>query len=228
MAETISVIIPCFNHAAYLEEALNSVLGQSYRLDEIIVVNDGSVDESAKIASRFAPGVQLFNQNNAGIGAARNTGIRAAQGSIIAFLDADDLWPKDSLQLRLDRLKQSAADAVVGLVEHFLSPELEPAIAAKLHCPVGQTIARFAGAMLVRRSVFDRIGYFDETLKVGEMMDWVARLGEAQIETVSADALVMRRRIHGANSVIRERSSHGDYLKALKASIDRRASNRPT
>ena len=220
----VSVIIPCFNHAAYLDEALQSVLGQSHAPAEIIVVDDGSSDGSGAVAARFAPKVRVVTQTNQGIGAARNTGLGAAQGAVIAFLDADDLWPVDSLALRLARLEATpAVDCAFGMIEHFISPGLDPAIAAGLHCPPGQTAARFAGSMLVRRSVFERIGLFNPALRVGEMMDWAARLSEAGIATAAIDALVMRRRIHGANTVIRERPSHSDYLKVLKASLARKA-----
>jgi glycosyltransferase involved in cell wall biosynthesis len=220
----VSVVIPCFNHVAYVGEALQSVLGQSRPPDETIVVDDGSTDGSGQTASGFAPKVRVLTQPNQGIGAARNAGVSMARGTVIAFLDADDLWPTDSLKLRLDRLEASpTVDCVFGLVEQFISPELDPAIASGLHCPPGQTAARFSGAMLIRRSVFDRIGMFDPALRVGEMMDWAARAAEAQIVMEAVDALVMRRRIHGANSVIRERPAHGDYLKALKASLNRKA-----
>jgi glycosyltransferase involved in cell wall biosynthesis len=223
----VSVIIPCFNHAAYLEQALASVRAQSRVPDEIIVVDDGSSDGSGAIAARFAPQVRLVTQMNQGIGAARNTGLAAARGTVIAFLDADDLWPAESLKLRLDRLDAApAVDCVFGKIEHFLSPEVDPVTAAGLHCPPGQTAARFAGAMVVRRSVFERIGLFNPDLRVGETMDWIARLSEAAIPTAAIDALVMRRRIHGANTVIRERMSQSDYLRVLKASLARKAASK--
>lgn len=221
----ISVIIPCHNDAKYLGEALDSALAQSRPPAEVIVVDDGSTDGSAEVARSYRARVRLVSQSNQGISAARNAGLAAATGDIIAFLDADDLWPPRSLEARLERLEAPAAvDCVFGLVEQFLSPDLPPADAARLHCPPGQVPARFAGAMLVRRSVLDRVGGFDVGLKVGETMDLVARLAEDGAPTTTVDQLVMRRRIHGQNTMIQQRASQSDYLRVLKAALDRRAS----
>lgn len=218
----VSVIIPCFNHARYLGEALESVLSQSRPPDEIIVVDDGSTDGSAAIAARYP--VRIFAQPNQGIGGARNKGLSVARGDVIGFLDADDVWTENSLARRLDLLASAPAlTCVFGMVEHFISPELDPSTAASLECPQGASAARFAGVMLARKSLFDAIGPFDAQVRVGEMMDLAARLAESGASTANLDAVVMRRRIHGANTVLRERASHGDYLRVLKASLARKA-----
>lgn len=219
---TLSVIVPVYNGGAFLAEALTSVFAQSRRPHQVVVVDDGSTDGSAEVALNFP--VTLRRQSNQGIGAARNAGLAAACCEVIAFLDADDLWPADSLAARMDRLESEPCLAgVYGLVEHFLTPGLAPTLTEKFHCPVGQTPARLAGSTLLRRSAFEGVGAFDATLRVGETLDWMARLIDRGGRLAAIDTLVMRRRIHGANTTVREADVVGDYIRLLRASVARKA-----
>jgi len=102
----ISVIIPAYNAAPYLERAIHSVLVQIRPADEIIVVDDGSTDNTIEITARFGGKLKLIRQANAGVSAARNMGIRAAKGDWIAFLDADDEWLPNRLRLQCELLEQ--------------------------------------------------------------------------------------------------------------------------
>lgn len=225
-----SVIVPCYNFTAYLAEAIESILRQDHQADEIIVVDDGSVDSSAAlIVEQFGSRVRYEYQPHQGIGAAYNRGVRLARARCIAFLDSDDLWPPASLGARLARLAAAPElDCVYGLVENFISPEIDTATRATLYCPAGAQPARLTQAMLVRRSVFDRIGFFDPSLKLGETVDWVARFEESGLLAAAVDLVVVRRRIHGANTTIKQRDRLSDYVKVLKASIDRRRNRRST
>src|SRR3954453_12452168 len=99
----VSVIIPVYNGARYLGAALESVFAQTYRNFEVIVVDDGSVDDSGVIAQSF-PDVHYIHQTNQGVAAARNHGIEAARGGYFAFLDQDDLWTADKLKLQIEYL----------------------------------------------------------------------------------------------------------------------------
>src|ERR1043165_3045241 len=103
MNPLVSVIIPVYNGARHLRAALESVFAQTYRSFEVIVVDDGSVDESAIIAQSF-PEVRYIHQTNCGVAAARNHGIEAARGEFLAFLDQDDLWTPDKLRLQIEYL----------------------------------------------------------------------------------------------------------------------------
>ena len=226
----ISVIVPCFNAEAYIGEALDSALAQSHSPHEIIVIDDGSTDQSARVISnQFGSRVRYHHQTNKGIGSARNAGVRLADGNCIAFLDADDLWPQDSLGVRIAHLGETPAiHCVYGRTLAFVSPELEPAICAGLYCPSEAQAGRAAGAMLLRKPIFDQIGYFDETLRLGETLDWVARFDEQGFSALAIEDIVLRRRIHMANTTIRERGQQSDYLKLIKASLDRRRAQGPS
>ncbi len=222
-APRISVVVPCHNAARYLAAALRSACEQSLVPLEILVIDDGSTDGSGAIAEGFGAKVCCVRQENRGISEARNRGIALAVGDLIAFLDADDLWTADSLSSRVAVLESDpAVDCVTGLVEQFISPELPNDIRRTLICPPGTSAARAAGAMLLRRNVFARVGLFDPAFKVGETLDWVARACDAGVMTRTVDAIVLRRRIHDANTTLRNSRLTSDYLRVLKASLDRR------
>jgi glycosyltransferase involved in cell wall biosynthesis len=219
----VSVVVPCFNCQAYVGEALDSILRQTRKPDEINVVDDGSTDASAAEIARFGAHVRYVRQDNQGIGAARNRGIAMSTGALIAFLDADDLWPADSLAARMDPMARDAALAAsFGHVEQFISPEIDAAARAQFQTPPTVQPGRLIGAMLIRRAVFGRVGLFDASLKVGETLDWTARLDENRVRTAMVDGIVLRRRIHGANTVATEKRLHSDYLRVLRATIARR------
>jgi glycosyltransferase involved in cell wall biosynthesis len=114
----ISVIIPAYNAAAYIERALRSVLNQSRPADEIIVINDGSTDGTSEVLKRYEGKIRIIEQANAGVSAARNAGIRAAAGDWIAFLDADDEWLPEKLRLQSELL--TANPALCWITSNFL------------------------------------------------------------------------------------------------------------
>lgn len=219
----VSVVVPCFNAAAYLAAALESIVTQDPAPMEVIVVDDGSTDTSAAIAQDFGRGVRLVRQANAGIAAARNRGVAETAAPLLAFLDADDLWPAASLARRLAVLEtRPDAECVFGVIEQFVTPELDAEARSRL-APIAATMpGRFAGSMLLRRGAFVRVGHFDASLRIGETLDWVARAAEAGLVEVPIPDIVLRRRIHGANTVTRERQRQNDYIRALHASLLRR------
>lgn len=211
----VSLIIPCFNAAPWLAAAVESALDQTRPPDQIIIVDDGSTDSSLRVASGFGALVQSIARPHAGISAARNCGLEAASGQVIAFLDADDLWPHDSLRTRLQALaKHPEADYAFGQVEPFADATGDPIEAPRA--------GRLAGALLVRRRMLDRVGGFDAELSTGETIDWVARADAAGCIGVAVNAPTLRRRVHDRNTVRDEGRLHRDYLTVLRRNIARR------
>jgi glycosyltransferase involved in cell wall biosynthesis len=219
----ISVVIPVWNCAQYVAQAIESVLAQPYRPVELVVVDDGSTDGSAAVIERYTPAVRYLYQANTGLSAARNAGIRLSTGTYVAFLDSDDVWLPAKLDRQITRMRADPApDLVFGHVQQFVSPELDVATRSRL-VGDGQILAGvFAGSLLVRRDVFDQVGFFDSQWRVGEFMDWYLRTREAGLKATIIPEIVTRRRLHTANMSTRERAGHADYARVIKASLARR------
>jgi glycosyltransferase involved in cell wall biosynthesis len=227
-APRISVVIPCWNGASYLAEAIESARSQEGDL-EILVVDDGSVDASVSVAERFGDPVRCLALSHEGAAQARNRGVEAARGELLSFLDADDLWTPGSLQrltAALDR--DPALEMALGHTEQFVSPEIAEPDRSRLACDPAPVAARVAGAMLVRRPSFDRVGRFSPRLATGEFVDWYARADELGLRSCMLPDTVLRRRLHRTNHGVVRRDARPDYLRVIKASLDRRrAGKRP-
>jgi glycosyltransferase involved in cell wall biosynthesis len=222
----VSVVIPVFNGERYLAEAIASVLAQSHRSLEVIVVDDGSTDGSAAVARRFEPSIRYAFQPNAGLSAARNRGIELAHGTLLAFLDADDVWTEYKLARQMAALERdSTLEAVFGHAQQFVSPELSARPSARV--PQTRTVlpGYVAGTLLIRRAALLRAGLFDTRLKLGEFMEWYLRAREAGLKSILLPDVVLRRRWHDDNMGIRDRAFRSDYARILKAALDRRRSD---
>lgn len=219
----VSVIIPVFNCEKYLAEAVESALAQTYRPLEVILVDDGSTDGSADIARHFATSVQYDFGNHEGPGATRNRGVNLARGSFLAFLDGDDLWVENKLACQMTVFnKNPELDMTFGYVRQFHSPELDESRKATIDGDGEIMTGPHAGTMLIKRESFFRAGHFDTNWRVGEFIDWYIKAIEAGLRSFTLPEVVMKRRLHGDNMVIRERKSQTDYVRILKASLDRR------
>jgi len=224
-APLVSVVIPCYNSERYLCAAIDSVLAQNHRPLEILVVDDGSTDNSAKLALEYGAPVRLLSQSNQGIASARNTGIKVSSGYFLAFLDSDDLWSEDKLTIQKKALEESPdIDCAFAHAEQFHSPDLARGERDKIFCPPGPLPARLASAMLIRHDAFMRVGLFDESLRVAEFVDWLARATHANLHSVVLPDVLLRRRLHGSNTGSTLRGARPDYARALKAALDRRRS----
>jgi len=223
-APLVSVIIPARDAAETLGEAIDSVLAQRPRPFELWVVDDGSRDATAAVAEAYGEPVRCVSRGSAGPAAARNEGLRLARGELIAFLDADDLWPEGSLGHRLDALAADPTlDAVFGQVEEFVCPRLGAGIRAVARPP---RAAPLPSALLVRRALFDRVGEFDPRWPVGEVIDWWARAQRAGMVARPVEAPVARRRLHGANQGVQLRGLHARTFAAILAEHRRAGADR--
>ena len=219
----VSVMIPAHNAAAFIREAVDSVLSQTHRADEIIVVDDGSTDDTVAMLSAYGAAIRVMRQPQRGVSAARNAGIQAASGELIAFLDADDVWLPDKLTRQMAVFASDPeTDAVYGHAEQFYSPEIEPGFWRRIRTQPGLLPAPVPSAMLIRRTAFDRVGPFDPRLGIGVEIDWFARLTEGQLVVVMLPEVVFRRRLHRSNFSIRPADERLERVRVLKAAIDRR------
>jgi glycosyltransferase involved in cell wall biosynthesis len=216
----ISVIITVFNREIYLREAIASVLGQTRPTDEIIVIDDGSTDGSAEVARSFGPPVRCLSQANGGMCAARNAGLAAARGDLIAFLDSDDLWIETKLEAQSRFLAaHPELDLVFCRMKPFLSPEIDPGQVPPFDDR--ELIAHSCSGLLAHREIFDRTGGFNTDLRLGEFIDWFDRAEQQGVRFGVLPELLFMRRVHLGNSV-RDRAAKVDYLHALKRRLDRR------
>ncbi|MDX2028149.1 MAG: glycosyltransferase family A protein [Alphaproteobacteria bacterium] len=219
----ISVIIAVHNGETYMAEAIDSVLQQSWPSLELIIIDDGSTDGSARIAQSYGDRLVYCYQPNAGLGAARNAGIARARGNYIAFVDSDDLWPSQKLEWQMALLQQRPEIGMVfGLAEQFHSPELPEERKQELQGH-GQILAGYSGGtLLARKSVFERVGLFTIRIQLGEFIDWYARATDAGVKTFMLEEILLKRRLHNSNMGVRMKDRRHEYLKVLKDSLDRR------
>jgi glycosyltransferase involved in cell wall biosynthesis len=222
---SISVVIPAFDAAPYLADALESVQRQDRAADEVLVVDDASTDGSAAVAGGF-PGVEVIRHDaNLGASAARNTGILRARGRLVAFLDADDLWRPSKLRRQADHLfRHPGLGYSVTMMQDFLEPGVERPRWLKPTALVQPTVGLGTSALMVRREVFDVVGMFDPRLEVHEDTDWFARCDRAGIARGVVDHVLLDRRVHAENLSHRTPTRTADLPRFLKERLDRHRS----
>jgi glycosyltransferase involved in cell wall biosynthesis len=224
----VSIIIAVYNGEKYLREAIESALTQDYKNKEILIVNDGSTDSTQTIVESFRSQIRSIEQSNQGLGAARNTGVRAATGEYFAFLDHDDFWETTKLSDQMAFI--NGEDALLfGHVKQFICPTLTAEESRRLSVNEEIVPGYFAGTLLVSKKRFLQIGPFFEKKSVGEFVDWYARALEAKVPILLLPKLVLHRRVHNHN-MGRQKEDYNrlEYLKILKNSLDRRRKSHAT
>ena len=183
-----SVIIPTYNRLDFLKQAIGSVLAQGFKNYEIIVVDDGSADGTMDYLLLLGPGVRFLRQQNKGPGAARNLGVRHAAGRYIAFLDSDDVWfpwTLETFQRAIQNYREPSMISAATLDFQGIVPYVErDDFAAEHFSDYFETADKPAdarsAALVVKRTIFDRANGFDETMYVGEDLDFYFRSGTCQ------------------------------------------------
>ncbi|MBV2235046.1 MAG: glycosyltransferase family 2 protein [Sterolibacterium sp.] len=221
----ISVIVPAYNAGRYLHSAIGSVLAQTCQAGEIVVVDDGSTDDTARIAAGFAA-VRVIERPHAGAAAARNAGVDAARFQYVAFLDADDLWLPTKLEQQtaflLERQQGEGEEArgVFGRVQQFASPDLPVTQRGRYKIGTDAMPGFIAGSLLIERKAFLAVGKFDETLAGGEFIDWMVRAKRLGLALPMLEEVVLLRRVHGGNSVLTNTEAlHHAYIKLIRQKI---------
>lgn len=223
MSDVVSVMMVTHNGMPYLRQAVDSVLQQTHHDVELVLVDDGSTDDTASFARQLGRHVVYVEQQRAGIAAARNVATSLATGDYLTFLDSDDLMRPHAMETLLAALTADEdVDVVFAHVDEFVSPELDGATRRRLRPPGRNLIGRLPTTMLCRREPFFRVGAFDPSLRRGVTLDWTARALEAGLRTALLPDVLWDRRLHSRNNGIVEQASTSDYLRVIKASVDRR------
>ncbi|MBF0449218.1 MAG: glycosyltransferase [Candidatus Magnetomorum sp.] len=181
--EKISVIIPVYNRPDFVREAIQSVLDQTYPDIEIIVVNDGSTDNTADVMDQFGDRISVIYQENQGVSAARNTGLRHSSAQWIAFLDSDDIWLPEKLTLQMQFMKNNTTARICQTEEIWIKDgkRLYP---KKKHTKKSGMIFKHClplcivspSAVIIHKELFDQVGMFDESLPACEDYDLWLRI----------------------------------------------------
>jgi glycosyltransferase involved in cell wall biosynthesis len=216
----ISVVIPVHNGAQFIAAAIRSVINQTLQPGEIIVVDDGSRDTSADIAASFTA-VRTLRLPHRGASAALNAGVAEITGSLLAFLDADDLWAPDMLASAAAALDEApAADAVFGRVVPFNDPEGRITDPLEIAPGLPSVVGASKIAMLVRRAAFSGVGEFDESMEIADFVEWYPRALRCGVGMRFLDKVVAFRRIHANNTTrLMRKALHRDYFRIARAAI---------
>jgi glycosyltransferase involved in cell wall biosynthesis len=235
-APLVSMVMPAYNSARYIAQALDSALAQDYFALEIIVVDDGSTDDTVNIVSRYGDKVRLLSQKNQGSAAARNLGIREARGKYIAFLDADDAWWPHKIRHQVAAMIQGGYKMAYSRFiwwhpdahgEHT-QPETE---FAQAHNPnlssavivTGWPYAEllldcivWTSTVIVEKTELEKAGLFDETLRKGQDYDLWLKLSR-QIKMVGLEIPTALYRIHPASITSSVKEINYEYLILSRA-----------
>lgn len=235
MAESmVSIVIPAFNAAWCVGKAIDSVIGQTYRQIEIIVVNDGSTDNTSEVLSRYQGRIRVITQKNKGLSNARNMGIQHAKGEYIAFLDADDYWLPRKLEYQVQLMNQRPD---IGFCSTMARVEtLEGIVLSVWRCPKIDTptlhtifmqnsaIPGSGSGVMVRSDVLLGMGHFDEKLKSLEDIDmWMRLSAETEYACIPEALTVIVRRDNSmsGNLDVMRRSSF-EVMKKNRHLLDKR------
>jgi glycosyltransferase involved in cell wall biosynthesis len=212
----VSVIIPTFNRADFLAEAIDSVLAQTAKDFELIVVDDGSTDRTRGLIANYENRVRYFFQPNAGAAAARNLGIRRAAGELIAFLDSDDLWLPSKLSRQIEWMAAHPEIKLCYTDEIWIRRGVR-VNQKKIHAKSGGWIYPLClprciispSSALMRRELFEAVGLFDQQLPVCEDYDfWLRVASRFEVGFLSAPLIV-------------KRGGHSDQLSQSEWGVDR-------
>jgi glycosyltransferase involved in cell wall biosynthesis len=221
----VSCVVPVFNGERYLEEAVRSILGQSYEPVEIIVADDGSTDGTAAVARGLDARVRYVRQPTAGPSATRNRGIATAAGEFVAFLEPDDLWHPDKLALQMAVFdSRPETDVCATHARNFWIPELAGEAERHEDHARAQGVPGFiVSAIVARRALFDRVGLFDTSLTFTGHTDWLMRATDARAVIALLPELLTYHRMHHTNLTRRESAAcRAEYLRVLSMSLRRR------
>jgi len=224
---TVSVVIPAYNTARFLRESIDSALAQTHPPLEIIVVDDGSTDDTPAVLASYGDRIRALRQSNAGVAAARNAGLALARGEYVAFLDSDDIWLPRKLELQLACF---AADPALGLVhcgfeefdrgQKIFLDGMEGWVADELLLLQREVISAPGTSILVPRRIANEAGGYDPRMRLGEDWDFCYRIATRYRVGYIREVLLRYRMHAGGNHFNIERMERGMLLAFEKAFAD--------
>lgn len=226
MSGGISLVIPVFNGALYIREALESVLKQTLLPEEIIVVDDASTDETPGILKTFGSSIRVLTLSKSGADAARNEGVRSARFDLIAFTDADDCAVSERFALQAECFQRDdALDFVFGHLQEFHG---KPNLAAEAFELSTRKPGLCVGTLMARKASFLKAGYFETRWTTAGFMDWYFRVLDGGFRCKVLEEVVLLRRIHGGNLTVRESSLMSrEYALVISERMKRRKGKFP-
>ena len=217
----VSVVIPLFNGSRFIGACLDSVAAQTYGRRETLVVDDGSTDGGAETAERH--GARVLRIGHGGVAAARNAGVAATSGELVAFLDQDDLWAPEKTARQVETMAaRPELAATVTLMRTFLEPGTARPGWLRADTLERPFAAYTPSALMVRRWLFDRLGPFDASLGDAADGDLLLRMVEAGLEPVVVGEVLLHRRVHADNTSRHVDEAHRALLRVVRASLARR------
>jgi glycosyltransferase involved in cell wall biosynthesis len=222
----VGVVMPVRNGARTLAAAIRSVSNQCPAPADIVVIDAGSEDGSGTLAATFA-GVRVIAQDGKGLAAARNQGLCAVSGEVIAFCDSDDRWTADALAARLNHLAaEPSCGAVIGHAENVLFDG--GTATAQQASRLGRVAPGYTpGALMARRATFEAVGPFDETLTIGSDSDWFVRLAQSNVRLDVLPALVLQKGMRASSLSADVKTYRRELLYVARQFLDRRRRTEP-
>ena len=226
----VSVIIPTYNNAALVSDAIESVLAQTYRNREIVVVDDGSTDDTASRLERFGAKINLIRREHGGPAVARNAGIRASRGELVGFLDSDDVWRPEKLELSVPALLAGSEIGVVYTALRIHEMDTGRSYLLRQYTMSGRMARELfiecrgvnTSTLLVRRSSLEAVGHFDEDLFRAQDWDMMIRLAE-QFEYAHVQEVLTERRLHAGSLSVTHAHLYAEYnLRVIRKALARR------
>ncbi len=215
----IAVVIAVYNGAKYIDPAIESIFAQTRIPDEVVVVDDGSTDDTLAVVGRSQYPINVLSRPHRGPGPALNVGVANTSSDLLCFLDADDLWLPEKTRLQEQWLAENLAfDAVFGLARQFVSPDIDPDAV-----PFEPQPGIAKSTMMIRRSAFDRIGAFDESMAVADFVEWFGRAANTGLPWRMMTEVFALRRLHETNTGrVQRQGQQEETLLALKRLLDQR------
>lgn len=223
-SEMVSIIISAYNYESYLADAIKSSLDQDWEPLEVIVVDDGSTDNTLAVARRFGSQVRIVEGFHEGAAATRNRGIAAAHGAFFLHLDADDVLRPAAVRTLMGVFeREKRCDIAAGNFACFASPELSIEVTSRFRVPSEPQRGHLAGVAICRAGVFTTVGVLDEKYQPASDVEWWLRATAGDITIELIDSVVLNRRIHGNNSSLRASQAFRDVsLRLVREALQRK------